>query len=126
MSTATDKRYDLLVVGGGPAGLAAAATAAGLGLAVGLVDERPTLGGQIYKQPGPGFVVKDPRRLGRDHLRGLELIAQAEAGGAELLPSTSAVAVREEEVVLVPEGGHARTISVARLLIGRASCRERV
>ena len=77
MSTATDKRYDLLVVGGGPAGLAAAATAAGLGLDVGLVDERPTLGGQIYKQPGPGFVVKDPRRLGRDHLRGLELIAQA-------------------------------------------------
>ena len=117
MSTATDKRYDLLVVGGGPAGLAAAATAAGLGLAVGLVDERPTLGGQIYKQPGPGFVVEDPRRLGRDHLRGLELIAQAEASGAELLPSTSAVAVRDEEVVLVPEGGHARTVSAARLLI---------
>ncbi len=117
MSTATDKRYDLLVVGGGPAGLAAAATAAGLGLDVGLVDERPTLGGQIYKQPGLGFVVRNPRRLGRDHVRGRELIEQAEASGAELLPSTSAVAVRDDDVVLVPEGGHARTVSAARLLI---------
>ena len=48
MSTTADKRYDVLVVGGGPAGLAAATTAAGLGLDVGLVDERPTFGGQIY------------------------------------------------------------------------------
>ena len=117
MSTATEKRYDLLVVGGGPAGLAAASTAAGLGLDVALVDERPTFGGQIYKQPGPGFVVKDPRALGRDHLRGRELIEQAEASGAELLPSTSAVAVRDDDVVLVPEGGHARTVSAARLLV---------
>ena len=117
MSTATEKRYDLLVVGGGPAGLAAASTAAGLGLDVAIVDERPTFGGQIYKQPGPGFVVKDPRRLGRDHLRGRELIEQAEASGAELLPSTSAVAVRDDDVVLVPDGGHALTVSAARLLV---------
>ena len=40
--------YDLLVVGGGPAGLAAAAEAAALGCSVALADERPTLGGQIF------------------------------------------------------------------------------
>src|SRR6187431_954056 len=117
MSTTTDTRYDVLVVGGGPAGLAAATTAAGLGLEVGLVDERPTLGGQIYKQPGLGFVVKDHAGLGRDHLRGRELIDGAEASAAELLTSTSAVAVRDDEVVLVPEGGHARTVSAARIVI---------
>ena len=117
MSSTVDKRYDVLVVGGGPAGLAAATIAARLGLAVGLVDERPTLGGQIYKQPGPGFVVKDPARLGRDHLRGRELIEQAEASGAELMTLTSAVAVRDDQVVLVPEGGHARTVSAARLVV---------
>jgi NADPH-dependent 2,4-dienoyl-CoA reductase/sulfur reductase-like enzyme len=117
MTTTVDKHYDTLVVGGGPAGLAAATTVARLGLDVGLVDERPTFGGQIYKQPGPGFVVKDPARLGRDHLRGRELIEQAESSGAELLPSTSAVAIRDEEVVLVPEGGHARTVSASRLVI---------
>ena len=67
--------YDLLIVGGGPAGLAAAAEGAAAGLAVGLVDERVTLGGQIYKQPG--FVVRDHRALGAEHLRGRALIEAA-------------------------------------------------
>ena len=55
--------YELLIVGGGPAGLAAAAEAAGLGLEVALVDERPTLGGQIFKQPG--LRVRDAARARR-------------------------------------------------------------
>jgi sarcosine oxidase subunit alpha len=38
---------DLAVVGAGPAGLAAAAAAAGQGLQVLLVDENPEPGGQI-------------------------------------------------------------------------------
>jgi len=42
---------DLLVVGGGPAGLTAAALAAEHGLDVVLLDERAKLGGQYFKQP---------------------------------------------------------------------------
>jgi NADPH-dependent 2,4-dienoyl-CoA reductase/sulfur reductase-like enzyme len=42
-------RCDVLVVGGGPAGLAAAATAAGNGCQVLLVDDNPSLGGQIWR-----------------------------------------------------------------------------
>ncbi|MTI95569.1 MAG: FAD-dependent oxidoreductase [Firmicutes bacterium] len=41
---------DLLVVGGGPAGLAAADTAASLGIDVLLVDEGRAVGGQLVKQ----------------------------------------------------------------------------
>ena len=39
--------YDLVVIGGGPAGLAAASTAALAGLATVLFDENPGVGGQI-------------------------------------------------------------------------------
>lgn len=46
--------YDLLVVGAGPAGLAAAATATLGGLRVGLVDGGTGLGGQFWRQPPPG------------------------------------------------------------------------
>ena len=42
---------DVLVIGAGAAGLTAAAAASEAGLDVVLVDERPKLGGQFYKQP---------------------------------------------------------------------------
>ena len=37
--------YDVLIVGGGPAGMAAASTASNAGLSTVLIDERPALGG---------------------------------------------------------------------------------
>ena len=110
-----EERYDLLVVGGGPAGLAAVDEAARLGLHVGLVDERPTLGGQIYKQPG--LVVRDHRALGRDHLRGRRLIERAQGSGARLLLSTSCVSLRGTTAVLVEDGGVARTVTARDVLL---------
>ncbi len=46
----TEKQFDVLVVGGGPAGLAAASSAAEHGIRVGLIDDNPALGGQIWRQ----------------------------------------------------------------------------
>ena len=43
------ERFDVLVVGAGPAGLAAAQAAAGHGVRVGLVDQQPRLGGQVWR-----------------------------------------------------------------------------
>lgn len=44
--------FDILVVGAGPAGIAAAVTAADAGLRVGLVDDNPDAGGQIWRRGG--------------------------------------------------------------------------
>ena len=44
-----DRRFDVVVVGAGPAGLAAAARAAESGARTALVDENPRLGGQIWR-----------------------------------------------------------------------------
>ncbi|MGA8529385.1 MAG: FAD/NAD(P)-binding oxidoreductase [Acidobacteriaceae bacterium] len=43
------ERFDILVVGAGPAGIAAAVTAAECGRRVGLVDDNPGAGGQIWR-----------------------------------------------------------------------------
>lgn len=43
------ERYDVLVVGAGPAGLAAARTAAAHGARVGLIDAQPRAGGQVWR-----------------------------------------------------------------------------
>jgi NADPH-dependent 2,4-dienoyl-CoA reductase/sulfur reductase-like enzyme len=48
-------RFDVAVVGGGPAGLAAAATAARAGCRVVLVDEAAELGGQYWRGNPHGF-----------------------------------------------------------------------
>ncbi|WP_165321915.1 NAD(P)/FAD-dependent oxidoreductase [Rhizorhabdus phycosphaerae] len=48
-------RVDILIVGGGPAGQAAALTLADLGVAATVVDEQPRPGGQILRQPPKAF-----------------------------------------------------------------------
>ena len=42
-------RFDLGIAGVGPAGMAAAAEAASLGLSVLVVDEQPAPGGQVFR-----------------------------------------------------------------------------
>jgi D-hydroxyproline dehydrogenase subunit alpha len=112
------EQYDVLVIGGGPAGLAAGAVVANVGLSVAVVDERVTLGGQIYKQLGPGFEVRDAAHLGRDYLRGRALIDAIERSNARLLLRTSAVAISGDEVVvLVEDGARARSVAARRILL---------
>ena len=43
------KQFDVLIVGGGPAGIAAAVSAAQSGKRIGIVDDNPALGGQIWR-----------------------------------------------------------------------------
>jgi D-hydroxyproline dehydrogenase subunit alpha len=52
MSNYSRERFDVLVVGGGPAGIAAAVRAAETGTRVGVVDENIALGGQIWRGEG--------------------------------------------------------------------------
>ncbi|MEU3063462.1 NAD(P)/FAD-dependent oxidoreductase [Streptomyces subrutilus] len=55
--------FDLAVVGAGPAGLAAAVTAAALGLRVALLDAGERPGGQYYRHPAPGLGAARPEAL---------------------------------------------------------------
>ena len=48
------KDVDVLVVGAGPAGIAAACCAAEAGMRVGVVDDNPCAGGQIWRRDGIG------------------------------------------------------------------------
>ncbi|MFB9838706.1 FAD-dependent oxidoreductase, partial [Actinoallomurus acaciae] len=113
----SDPSIDLLVVGGGPAGISAARSAAEAGLNVLLADERPTLGGQIYKQPGPGFTVADPAAMDRQFRHGRALIDSLDGTGVDVLLRTSVVAVEDRRVVLVTEGSAARTVTARRMVL---------
>lgn len=75
---------DICVVGGGPAGLTAAAMAAEHGLSVTLFDERPSAGGQIYRglEDGP---FRQSSVFGPDYSNGSKAIARFRAANATAL-----------------------------------------
>src|ERR1700730_3041583 len=73
---------DLAIVGAGPAGLAASATAARLGLSVLMLDENPNVGGQIYRAIATN-PVKDGALLGADYWRGEALAKETATSSAQ-------------------------------------------
>jgi NADPH-dependent 2,4-dienoyl-CoA reductase/sulfur reductase-like enzyme len=75
MNRQVKKRFDLLVIGGGPAGMAAAVRAAECGFHVGIVDDNPSLGGQIWRGETTGFASEAARWAERLCAGGVEVLA---------------------------------------------------
>jgi glycine/D-amino acid oxidase-like deaminating enzyme len=77
-----ERAVDILIVGAGPGGLAAALAARRAGAKVLILDERPAPGGQFYKQPAYLGQPRDlPDRQARD---GRALIDKVRAAGADI------------------------------------------
>ena len=82
---------DVAIVGAGPAGLAAASTAAALGLKTIVFDEQSEPGGQIYRGI-ERVATKRPAHLlllGEDYAAGLELVRRFRGCGADYRPQTA-------------------------------------
>ncbi|MGI8418755.1 MAG: FAD-dependent oxidoreductase [Nakamurella sp.] len=116
-----EQRYAVLVIGGGPAGMSAAIATSEAGLRTLLVDERPTLGGQIFKQPGPGFRVADRGKLGRQWRFGRDLIDRAERSPAQVLMRTAVVDLEPGPdgwtAILHTDGEPVRALTVSRIIV---------
>jgi NADPH-dependent 2,4-dienoyl-CoA reductase/sulfur reductase-like enzyme len=112
--------YPLLVIGAGPAGLAAATTAAHRGLEVTLLDEQPAPGGQIYRSieeaPKPRAEL-----LGADYRRGAELVRAFRASGAQYLSETQVWSLSRRDncgcAVGTLRQGLARLVSAQRVIL---------
>lgn len=107
---------DFLVIGAGPAGMAAAATAAGLGVATLLIDEQPAPGGQIYR----GIEQRDGNAKAvaqADWARGAALVQEFRASGARYQPNTQVWQLEKNRKVYVTDGRQAQCIGARRVLI---------
>ena len=110
---------DLIVVGAGPAGMAAASEAAAAGLTVAVLDEQTGPGGQTYRAVTQGGATR-AALLGRDYPVGAMLARAMQAGGGRYL--VGAVVWQIEPgatgiTVSYSQQGHAAQIRCARLVV---------
>ncbi|RWB03680.1 MAG: sarcosine oxidase subunit alpha family protein [Mesorhizobium sp.] len=92
MADQINHHCDVLVVGAGPAGLAAARLAAGAGLTVTLVDDQQSPGGSLGYRAGE--IDGKPAAVWVK-----ETIAELAAGGHLILPSTTALGIYDHNLV---------------------------
>ena len=74
--------HDLIVIGAGPAGMAAATMGATLGLKTVLLDEQPEPGGQIYRNVSAVHPAV-AKLLGPDYLHGTTLVEAMRVAGVD-------------------------------------------
>jgi NADPH-dependent 2,4-dienoyl-CoA reductase/sulfur reductase-like enzyme len=111
------REVPLLILGAGPAGLAAAIEARAQGIETLLLDENAAPGGQVHRAVG-GFYRPAPGAPGADQAReGLALIEAAAASGAECRFGATLWAIQEDGVVSWSEGGQARQALASVLLL---------
>jgi NADPH-dependent 2,4-dienoyl-CoA reductase/sulfur reductase-like enzyme len=108
--------YDVAVVGGGPSGMAAAATAAAHDLDVIVLDDNPDVGGQIYK--GLRTSPVDRRRiLGATYTKGDELIREFTRSSATYLPGAAVWMASRSLELGVSKAGRSRIIRARRIIL---------
>ena len=95
------KRYDLIVVGAGPAGLSAAIEAAGKGMTVAVFDENAKPGGQLFKQIHKFFGSKAHKAKIRGYDIGKELLETAENLGVEVHLNATVIGLYPMKEVVV-------------------------
>jgi octopine oxidase subunit A len=108
--------YDVAVVGGGPAGLAAAANCARAGLMTVLFDEQTSPGGQIYRAITATPLKRDTV-LGADYWSGAKLVRDFLASGAQYVPRATVWSLTREREIGVSVAGSARIMRAEQVIL---------
>ncbi|MCH4199967.1 MAG: FAD-dependent oxidoreductase [Clostridium tyrobutyricum] len=98
------KRYDVIVVGAGPAGLSSAIEAAKRGLKVVVFDENSRPGGQLFKQIHKFFGSKEHKAKIRGFKIGEELLKDANDTGVECVLDAVVIGLYLDKEVVVKIG----------------------
>ena len=107
---------DLVILGAGPAGMAAAAQAAGLGLSVLLLDEQPRPGGQIWRDVGRAAPLRGAL-LGKDYTDGATFVDRLDHPRIAHLPGASVWQIDPDGTVAFSRDGAAQVVRGRRILL---------
>lgn len=110
---------DLLIIGAGPAGMAAALAAAPCGRAIVLVDDNPATGGQIWRD-GPGAKAPEQARQQREQLArhtNIQLLCGTRVAGLAGRPGEPALLLEDARLGWVQHYGSLILCTGARELL---------
>ena len=110
------ERWDVLVVGAGPAGMAAATVTARAGLSTLVVDEGPSPGGQVWRAVTTTPVMRRPV-LGDDYWEGADAARAFKAAGATYLHATQMWSLDADGIAGLSADGVARYVEARRVII---------
>ena len=115
---ATPRRdsYDVVVIGAGPAGLAAAATAAEAGLSTLLLDENAGPGGQVWRAIA-STPVTERDHLGADYWAGADLVQAVRSSGAEIIQRATVWSLDRNLEIGVSVGGASSFVKARRVIL---------
>ena len=108
--------HDLIIIGAGPAGMAAALTAAKRGLKTALLDEQPRPGGQIYRNVA-NVTPEVARILGPDYLHGRTLATPLADAGVERHFATTVWDVAPDLTVSALSAGRSFQLRAPQLIV---------
>ncbi len=109
-------RYDVAIIGAGPAGMAAAVETARAGLSTVLLDEQDSPGGQIYRSVEQA----GSRRLevlGGDYAEGRKLAGEFRESNADYLPGATVWNVTREGTVDFSRTGGSAQLAAGALVV---------
>ena len=120
------KRYDLIVIGAGPAGLSAATEAAKHGLHPLVLDENEKPGGQLFKQIHKFFGSKEHKAKIRGFKIGEELLAEAEKYGVEVMLNATVIGLYPEKEITVRIGDEVKHMKGDAILVATGASENMV
>ena len=108
--------YDVVVIGAGPAGLAAAAMSAKAGLSTLMLDENVGPGGQVWRAIASTPVIERDC-LGADYWAGGDLVEEMRASGAEIVQRATVWSLDRNLEIGVSVGGASAFIKARRVIV---------
>jgi len=108
------RNAEIVIVGAGPAGLAAALEARALGAQVLVIDEYGAAGGQYYRQPAfpAGATARSPQAR-----EGWRLTEEAQRAGVEFWPDALVWGAFPTRELCVDRDGRSETVRAARIIV---------
>ena len=111
-------RYDLVIIGAGPAGMSAAIEASENGLKTLVLDDQPSVGGQVYRH----ILQNEEHRtvtpyLGEDYWAGHKLASDFRKSSADIRTESRVWQVTSEKDVFFSQMGKAHRVQSDAILI---------